>query len=502
VGEDERVVSSAGLRIVWESRRSRALTSSRSRVVATLIGAAALYIAVLSWASISRHHALGSGGYDLGIFDQAAWLIGHGLEPFSTIRGRNLMADHFQPALYLLAPLGALGATPGGLLILQSTLLGLASPVLYRFARIQGATRPLALAVALIWLASPLTQWANLFDFHPETAVPLLLVAGAIYLERGRLAPFAATAVLASATKEDVCLGYVMWGLLLLAGRRRRIGAVMAGAGIAWFVLATQVAIPALGGSLNYYSSRFGGDRGSSLGAVFVSLVEHPLRSLDALATPSNAEIVVALVVCSGGLCLLAPRFLLLALPGLAQNLLSAYSYQHDLHFHYQLVPSAAFALAGACGAGWATRRLEGRTQRALALILFAGIVVAAVLSPAVRELRKSRPAALLATKEHALSLVPAAVPVAAAPDLVPHLSHRRDVYQLPEPFFYRSGNGEYWSRAALARRSRAVRYVVVDLDSLDPFPRSQVALLPPLLERRGFVQIYRSGDVRVFRKP
>ncbi|MGH3002199.1 MAG: DUF2079 domain-containing protein [Gaiellaceae bacterium] len=482
--------------------RSYALIARRSSgVAAAVVGASVLYVAVLSWATISRHHALGSGGYDLGIFDQAAWLMGHGMEPFSTIRGRNLLADHFQPALYLLAPFGAFGATPDGILILQATLLGLASPVLFRFARLQGATRPLALAVALLWLASPVTQWANLFDFHPETAVPLLLVAGAIFMQRGRLLPFAATAVLACSTKEDVCLVYVMWGLLLLAHRRRRIGAAMVGAGIAWFVLATQVAIPALGGNLDYYSARFGGERGSSLGAVFAFLVEHPAQSLGELAAKSNVEILVALVVCSGGLALLAPRFLALAIPGLAANFLSAYSYQHDLHFHYQLVPAAAFALASACGAGVAARRLSGRARRGVALVLFIGIAGAVAFSPAVRELRKERPAGLLAAKRHALSLVPAGVPVAAAPDLVPHLSHRRDIYQLPEPFFSRPGNGEYWSDAELERRSRAVRFVVIDLDSLDPWPRTQTSRLPPMLRRRGFVQIYRDGDVRVFRR-
>jgi len=320
-------------------------------------------------------------------------------------------------------------------------------------------------------------------------------------MHRGRLVPFAATAVLACATKEDVCLVYVMWGLLLLAGRRRRIGAALAGAGIAWFILATQVAIPALGGNLNYYSARFGGDRGSSLGTVFVFLVEHPIRTLGNLANMPNAEIIVALVVCSGGLALLAPRFLLLAVPGLAANLLSAYSYQHGLHFQYQLVPSAAFALAAACGAGAVTRRFDGRVRRAYSVVLFAGIAVAVVLSPAIRELRATRPPALLAAKRHALSLVPPNVAVAAAPDLVPHLSHRRAVYQLPEPFFPRHGNGEYWTDADLARRSLAVRFVIIDLDSLDPWPRTQTSLLPPILKRRGFVQIYRAGDVRVFEK-
>ena len=111
---------------------------------------AVLYVALLSWASIDRHATFGSSGYDLGIFDQAAWLLGHGHAPFSTVRGRELMADHFQPAIFLLAIFGAVGASPVGLLILQSTVLAAVSPLLYRLARLWGASTPLALAVALM----------------------------------------------------------------------------------------------------------------------------------------------------------------------------------------------------------------------------------------------------------------------------------------------------------------------------------------------------------------
>ena len=466
--------------------------------------ASAAYVVVLSWSAIHRHHIFRTGGYDLGIFDQATWLMGHGLRPFSTIRGRYLLADHFQPALYLLAPLGRFGLSPIALLVLQSVLLAAVAPLLYRLALGFGATRRLALAVALMWLASPLTQWANLFDFHPETAVPLLLVGGALLLERNRLGWFALTAVLAASTKEDVCLVYVFWGLLLAVQKRdalRRFGVGLAAAGLAWFLLATQVAIPALGGNLNFYSQRFGGERGSSIGAVAAYLVNHPGASLDQLATSANAKILIALVLCTGGLALAAPRLLVLAVPGLAANLLSAYSYQHDLHFHYQLVPAAGFALASAAGAGAVSDRLGGRTRDVLALALLVGAVAAAVVSPSVRGLRESGDSATLSAKRQALSLVPNGVPVAAAPDLVPHLSHRRSIYQLPEPFFARHGNGEYWTDAELARRSRSVAYVVIDLDSLDPFPREQTSKLPTLLLRRGFVQIFRRGDIRVFRR-
>jgi len=41
----------------------------------------------------------------------------------------------------------------------------------------------------------------------------------------------------------------------------------------------------------------------------------------------------------------------------------------------------------------------------------------------------------------------------------------------------------------------------VIDLDSLDPFPREETSRLPALLPRRGFVQVFRRGDIRVFKR-
>jgi len=464
--------------------------------------AAAAYAALVGAASLARHYAIRSGGYDLGIFDQAVWLLGHGHEPLSTIRGRNLFADHFQPALVLLAPLGALGVTPAALLVLQALLLASASPVLYALARARGASEGLALAVAVLWLASPLTQWANLFDWHPETAVPLLLALGALELERGRRWGFVVTAVVASSVKEDVCLVYLVWGLVLAAGGLRRFGLAVAGAAAVWFVAATET-VRAFGGNFDYYSARFGGERGSSLGAVFLTLAHHPSATLSDAATAANAKILIALVACSGGLALLAPRMLLPAVPALLANVLSAYTYQHDLHFQYQLVPAGVFAVASAYGAGTLTRRVAPRTQRIAAGVLVAGAVVVTVAAaPAVKELRiDARASPVRDAKKRALSLIPASAPVAAAPELVSHLAHRREVYQLPEPYFSRPSNGEYWSDAELARRARRVRFVAYSLDVLDPYPRLQVERVPAILRRAGFVQIFSSHGVKVFRR-
>lgn len=60
--------------------------------------------------------------YDLGIYDQALWLIAHG-ETLITIAGISVNSAHFSPILYLISPIAYVpgGASPE--LILQSVLL-------------------------------------------------------------------------------------------------------------------------------------------------------------------------------------------------------------------------------------------------------------------------------------------------------------------------------------------------------------------------------------------
>ena len=268
---------------------------------------------------------------------------------------------------------------------------------------------------------------------------------------------------------------------------------------VALFVIATKVVLPAFGGNLDYYSRRFAGDRGTSLGSVFAFVVEHPGAAFDQLATRQNGVLLFALVACTGGLALLAPRMLLLAVPPVAANVLSAYVRQHDLHFHYQIVPASAFALAGAYGAA-TLARLWPRFAHPVALVLAAGsIAVTLAASPAIDALRHETPSPHAAAKRAALALVPDGVPVAGEQDVIAHLAQRRAVYQLPEPFISLPNNGETWSEAELRRRAAAVRYVVYSTGALDPGLESEVERVPAILAKRGFRAIWSRDGVVVY---
>ncbi len=55
--------------------------------------------------SIIRHNHFQSGGFDLGMYDQAVWQYANYQWPYNTIKERFILGDHLTLTLPLLAPL-------------------------------------------------------------------------------------------------------------------------------------------------------------------------------------------------------------------------------------------------------------------------------------------------------------------------------------------------------------------------------------------------------------
>ena len=64
---------------------------------------AAIATVVLFFFSSLRHILFKSGAYDLGIFDQAVYLISQREVPISSLMGFHILGDHAAWILYLLA---------------------------------------------------------------------------------------------------------------------------------------------------------------------------------------------------------------------------------------------------------------------------------------------------------------------------------------------------------------------------------------------------------------
>ena len=172
--------------------------------------------------SVFKYLRLDPGSWDLGIFTEYVKQAAHLHAPVVAIRGTgfNLLGDHFQPIVALIAPFFRLFPTPETLLVAQALLIAISVIPVCRAARELLGTWPsrgIGLAYGFSW---GLQQMID-FDFHEIAfAVPLLAFCLSALVRR-RLRPAVLWALPLVLVKEDQ-------GFTIAA-----IGLVMAGMGLA-----------------------------------------------------------------------------------------------------------------------------------------------------------------------------------------------------------------------------------------------------------------------------
>lgn len=480
---------------VWRSAFRTRVSNASPWAIAVWLGAL-LYGVLLSAESL-YNDATFRTGFDAAIYDQRLWLLSNFEDPFSTVVSRPFLADHFEPGLVLLTPLYWLGLGMTGVYIAQAIGLALTAPALFALARASGASPALAALPALLWLVSPPVAAANLVDFRPATFGPVLLVLSVLFALQRRYVLLAVTTVLALSLKEDVALIYLVLGILLAYHGQRRVGAIMAIGSSACFVLGVAI-IRSLADQYEWQGRRFAGDRGDSFLEAAGWMLRHPLETIGDVLGQSGPDLLI-LVISTGGLALLAPFWMLLSVPTAIVNALSAYDPQHDLLNHYHLSVLAGFFVAGAIGVG----RLKsvGRAGQLAVAVSVAMVVPIALIGGVLthdisgRVSKDERDAI-----ERALDLIPPDAPVAAAPNLLPHLSHRVEVYSLPEPFIPIDWGGSLTPEEFAARAERVRFAAFVGRTKPREYPGDMAEVWDMLL-REGFVPIALGPHVQILER-
>ena len=458
----ERALLDAGRRLVAATRISGA------GLCAIALGVTlAVFVLVFVAATWTVHDRFGTYGFDLGIYDQATWLLSRGRAPFVTVRGLDLFGQHAAYIMVLVAPLYRLWADPRLLLLLQVLFLALPAVVVYRLGGRHLGHPAAGLAVAVAYLAYPGVQWAISWQFHPEALAAGLLALALLAADRRRWRAMALCLALAALCGEEVGLIVAGFGLLLVTGGHRLVGWRTAGAGLAWFLVATYVLVPLHAGRVTRLFETDYGIAGTGpwgLVRALPTMAGHALQT--GLANDGLSYLLLVFLPLLG-LPLLAPRWLLPVAPPLLLNLAAVQPEHHQLRFHY--LATAAPLLAAGAVAGLAVIRSTRRPLLAPLLVLL--VVVAGFTSwrygpaPWAHD-----PVAVAAgpadqARRQALALIPEGAPVSAQYNLVPHLGHRDEVYEFPNPF--RAVNwglaGDEHPRATLER----LRFVVVQRDLL-----------------------------------
>jgi uncharacterized membrane protein len=311
--------------------------------------------------------------FDLVIFDQGISGYAHLAAPVSLARGISdgqgahfmLLADHWSPALALLAPLYWIHDGPVSLLVAQGVLFALAIPPLWAYTRRRlgpGAAYFVCVAYAL----SLPVMAAVVFDFHEVAFVPVLTAVMVERADAGKRWPTIAAAAALLLVKEDMGLLVAGFGGYLLLTRRREwvwtgLGFAVGGVAATW--VATRVLIPAFGGSATFYWAY--GQFGPTLGSAALNVITHPLHALHVFVTPwVKARTMIGLLATFGFLPLASPM-VVAVLPLLAERMLaSGYPLWWQAKFQYDAFLVMMLCCAAVDGAARLQKHWPARWDR------------------------------------------------------------------------------------------------------------------------------------------
>ncbi len=238
---------------------------------------------------------------------------------------------------------------------------------------------------------------------------------------------------------------------------------------MATFVIVPAHAAEVYGVAESGYFQRYGALGDSPLD-IFKSFFTQPGLVWQIASEPARIDYLLGLLAPFGFLSLLAPEILLLALPVLLANLLSAYPAQYYGDFHYSAPLVPYFAVAAAYGLGrlwrWLAKRIDGTSAsfqqmpaansgamaaaslltnsrtaiRPLMTVALVGWILcwagwSYLQQGAARWARAmiARPSPLtMSNWPTYLAQIPKDAAVTATAAVHPHLSHRQYVYQFP----------------------------------------------------------------------
>ncbi len=396
-------------------------------------------------------------GWDLGIFDQAAWLISRGQRPFASARGIHILSDHFSAMMYLLAPLYWLWDSAKVLLTAQTVGLALGALPVYALAKERLQSAWWGVLFAGVYLLYPLLQWANTFEFHPDSLITPLLLTAFWALRRRRWAIYFLCLLGAALTKEHVGPTVCMLGVWVWWSVDRRIGWLTLGAGVFFVLLAFGTVRYFNNGAPTAYYLLYA-KYGNSLPSMVMGALENPGRVWADVSAPDRREYLGHL----GGplmyLPLLSPSLLLAAAPAFASNLLSSRGIMHTLNGGYYSALIVPFLFAAAIES---CRRLQGFLGRRGMAVVGANLALWSLLSAPKGALWDQNRAFAgdspdkervnqekMRSAQVILQAMPLNASISAQIALTPYLNRRTRLFTFPNPFLERG-----WGNTLKARR-------------------------------------------------
>lgn len=371
--------------------------------------------------SLVRHNNFQSGAFDLGIYDQAVWQYSRLVSPYNTIKERFILGDHLTLTLPFLAPLFYIADDVKILLIFQAFWITLSIFAVYKLTRLRRFSPHIALCISFVYSLFYGIQFIIFFDFHPVSlavgAIPWML-----YLfESRRKRAFLAALLFLLFTQENMGLALASLGLIYIfkkSYRKEGFYFIIGGLAISF----TTVKIIGMFSPVGY--------------EYWPEIILNPLTIILQFFDSQDKRLVWLYSASSFSfLPLLFPGTILAIALDLAQYFIPQKQYAHMItpFFHHRAI-LAPYLLLGLLEV------LEFLRKKGLNLLFLSAILV---LSTLLQQYifhfplnKLSKPAFLqseawMDNTRVLLARVPKETSIAAPQHIVPHLSHRKEIYVL-----------------------------------------------------------------------
>ncbi len=405
-------------------------TSLWTWTVVLLCACSAVATTRLQW---DIHRGLGTSSFDVGLYDQGIWLLSRFHAPFVTLMGRNLFGDHASLILIFVAPLYWIWPGTETLLALQSFVVAAGALPIYFFARRHLNSAAIGCAFAVVWLLNPAVNGTIFENYHPDSFLGLFVPIAIVAALTKRWRWYWIAVILSLLVKEDVVLVIVPLGAMVAIRGDTRRGILTVGVAISVALLGMFVLMKSLIGvpTRNGWRIPFGGISG-----FIKESFTNPTNVIQYVTSEGRLMYWWKMFAPFGLLSLLAPEVAMVSVLVIVGNTVSNFWYQFHIEYHYSLIAVPALLIAVVVGLG--------RVGVVMRRVLVSLVVASTLWSASVWSYVPFRldtyphwgaehPVAVAADEMYAE--IPPNAKISVLHSTAPHLAHRKEIYQFPNPF-------------------------------------------------------------------
>ena len=419
-----------------------------------------VFFSIFASHSLLKHSSFNTWAWDLGIYDQQAWLYSRFQYPYNTVRGMFLLSDHFSLSFILLVPFYWIYSHAETLLIMQAMLVALSAFPLWIIAKHYSKSALFSYAITILYLSSVGIQSGIDFDFHLATIAVFFVSYFIYFFWKRQYIPCLIFGALACLTKEDMPFYVAFISIFLflfmpleLKGKKiikkilyifpsgfkkeRILAVVIFLFSILYAVVLLKLIMPNLPGQgrFDYFSFR---SLGNNYTDLIKNIIIHPeLVYQQFITNPTKIHTAYVYFKGFGFLPLLAPHVLLASAPFFMEKFVSDRSAQWYTGGQYGVIGMLELAFASVVVINY-LKYLPSIVRQKIILVVSISLLIIGINNNTKTDVFRLKPVFKKQTwteyKKYKninrlITIVPNESSVASQNEIIPHLSNRKEAY-------------------------------------------------------------------------